>query len=1669
MKSPHLSLAARVVLVYAAAGGLWILLSDRVAAAIFPDPARRTVVQTYQGWLFVLVTGLILFVYLASRDKAREATGKNYSNLFVYSVEGIFQSTPEGRYLSVNPAMAEIYGYDSPEEMISLVTDIGTQIHVDQETRKKFIEALLDEGAVEKFEAQNLRKDGSIIWTSTNARIVRDQDGSPLHFEGFVTDITERKRSEVAQGALFQIAYAAISAPTLEDLYRSIHQALAVAMPAKNFYIAQYDADKNLLSFPYFVDEHDQPSPPAPPGRGLTEYVLRTRAPLLASPQVFEELERSGEVDLVGAPSLDWLGVPLIVGLKTIGVMVVQTYEPGTRYGQRELEIMRFVSSQVATAIQRKRAEETLTSSEERYRTLIEQASDGIFITDTDGNYKEVNSSGCGMLGYNREEILRLNLRDLIVPAEAQAHPLQTQGIKEGKTVITQRALRRKDGSLFAAEISSKLLPNGRILGIVRDITERIQAEEVRLEEQKRFRALIENSMDAIALYTADANILYQSPAVKKILGYKPEEVYGMNASYFIHPDDVDRLGEAYQKVLDSPSETVRVEARTRHKDGSYRWLEVIVSNKLNEPGIQALVANYRDITERKEAEKVLQESEEQYRRLVEHSPYTVAIHSEGTLVYLNEAGARLMRAKSAEELYGLPVIEFVHPRSRPGVLQRLEELKQGKEAPPMEEKFLRRDGTAVDVEVTAYPFTYQGKPAVQVVIRDLTAQKEAEKAVRASEERFSKAFHASPIPTCITTLNQGRYLDVNDAYLKLSKREREEILGHTADELRIYKDAEGREAFIGKLINKQITPGQEAKFIAATGEAFDVAAFYELIEIGGETCIISMFHDMTEQKRAQEVIRASEERLRAIVDNTLNIYYTHTPDHMLTYVSAQIRNILGYEPEEALIKWQEFLTDHPVNQRGLMLTQKAIETGQPQESYVLELKAKDGKHKWVEVRETPVVRDGKTVAIVGALTDISERREAEASLERHLAELTVLHTIAIAGSQGKTEDEVIERTTQIVHGVLYPDNCGVLLLNTDGKTLRPHPSYRGAPAQTVAEAFPLSQGITGRVATSGQAARIHDVKKDPDYIETTVGVCSELCVPIRVTEKIIGVFNAESRKPGAFDEEDERLMNTIAGTLGTAIERIRLFQVEQKQRRIAEHLREAAAALTSTLKLPDLYETILASLRSIVQFDSASIGLEKDGEMEIVAGQGFPEGVQVVGKRFPSPKASEFTKNPDPHVVQDAQLEPDFEKWDKTNYIRGWMEIPMIVEDSVIGFLNVDSRQPSTYTQEDAAVAQTFANQAAIAIKNALLYKSEQRRHQEAEKLRQAAMVVASSLNLKEVLDLLLKALKDVVPYDSASVLLPEGEQVRLVAAHGLPDQDQAIGQLFPASNQLLQHVLKTRQSLILEDAQKDERFERWAAAEHVHGWMGVPMIARDEVVGFITLDSLSPATYSPSTAVLAQSFAHQAAIAVENAQLFENLQKSNLELSLAYDITLEGWGNALELRDKETQGHTRRVSELTVKLARRMGCSPEEVIQIRRGVLVHDIGKMAVSDRILHKKGPLTKREWEEMRKHPQYALDLLYPITYLRPALDIPYCHHERWNGTGYPRGLKGEQIPLAARIFAVVDVWDALLYDRPYRKAWAKQKAEKYIREEAGRYFDPHVVDIFLKMIHSKDKR
>lgn len=353
---------------------------------------------------------------------------------------------------------------------------------------------------------------------------------------------------------------------------------------------------------------------------------------------------------------------------------------------------------------------------------------------------------------------------------------------------------------------------------------------------------------------------------------------------------------------------------------------------------------------------------------------------------------------------------------------------------------------------------------------------------------------------------------------------------------------------------------------------------------------------------------------------------------------------------------------------------------------------------------------------------------------------------------------------------------------------------------------------------------------------------------------------------------------------------------------------------------------------------------------------------------------------------------------------------------------------------------------------------------------LRAIDMAITASLDIRVTFSIFLEQVINNLHVDAADVLVFNSHsfnKLSFVAGRGfrtnaLRYTNLSIGEGFAG------RVAQERKTICIPDLEKEAqdllKISPQISSEDFVAYYGAPLIAKGQVKGVLEIFNRTPLEPDQGWLDFLEALATQAAIAADNAMLFDDLQKSNLDLLQAYDSTLEGWSNALDLRDRETEGHSQRVTEMTLRMARQMGMRDSELAHVRRGALLHDIGKMGIPDGILLKPGPLDDEEWEIMRKHPVYAYEFLYPISYLRPALDIPYSHHEKWDGTGYPRGLKGVHIPLAARIFAIVDVWDALRSDRPYRPAWPEEKVREHIREQTGKQFDPKVVEVFMELLN-----
>ncbi|HTT69067.1 MAG TPA: PAS domain S-box protein [Gemmatimonadales bacterium] len=340
-------------------------------------------------------------------EKALRESEARFRLMLEAALEGI-GLLEDGRVVDCNEDLAAMLGYTRDEVIGRSVFDF-----VAPEDTANVAERMRS-GPMGPSEQRARRKDGSTFHVEVQGR--------PLPYQGrqlrvvAIRDITERRRAELVQHAIFRISEAAHTVVSLQDLFAALHRIVGELMPARNFYIALYDAETDTLSFPYFQDQYDDTPAPKPPGRGLTEYVLRTGRPLLATPEVSRELERRGEVELIGAPSLDWLGVPLVAAGKTTGILVVQTYEEGVRYSTGDLDLLQFVSAEIAMAVERKRAEQASRESEEQFRQLVEHMHDALIRDDVAGNITFANDQFLALFGFERSQLRHLTLGDYVAP-----------------------------------------------------------------------------------------------------------------------------------------------------------------------------------------------------------------------------------------------------------------------------------------------------------------------------------------------------------------------------------------------------------------------------------------------------------------------------------------------------------------------------------------------------------------------------------------------------------------------------------------------------------------------------------------------------------------------------------------------------------------------------------------------------------------------------------------------------------------------------------------------------------------------------------------------------------------------------------------------------------------------------------------------------------------------------------------------------------------------------------------------------------------------------------------------------------------------------------------------------------------------------------------------------
>jgi response regulator RpfG family c-di-GMP phosphodiesterase len=610
------------------------------------------------------------------------------------------------------------------------------------------------------------------------------------------------------------------------------------------------------------------------------------------------------------------------------------------------------------------------------------------------------------------------------------------------------------------------------------------------------------------------------------------------------------------------------------------------------------------------------------------------------------------------------------------------------------------------------------------------------------------------------------------------------------------------------------------------------------------------------------------------------------------------------------------------------------------------------------------------------------------------------------------------------------------------------------------------------------------------DALKEVRGQCPE--VPMIF---VSGYINEEEAidvvRMGATDYVLKQRLTRLAPAVWRAIreaeDRRRRRQAEHKHRRSEEqaqrHLRslnQLIAGVGKLAKIRDPDAMIQEICQLVVEDFEARLAwlgrAEPDGRVRPLWWAGetadYLNDIEVRWDETPRGQGptGQAIRSGQPVVFRDLAAEATFAPWRDAALARGYRTsaaIPLRSDHHTFGALMVYSEQADFFRPERVELLQAYARIAAAALENARLNKEAEQRLRQLDALRIIDLAVISSLDLRVTLNVFLDQLTGQLGVDAALVLLlnPQTRSLEYGAdrgfkAEGLKKVKLALNQGFAGRVVREQRLLHIPH---LAETGKDFALAKILAREEFRAAYVVPLLSKGQVNGVLEIFNRTAFPEDAEWLEFLVDLAGQAAIGIDNDSLFNGLQRSHAEMVRAYEATLEGWAKALELRDGDTKGHSERVVDLTLSTARALGVPEEELVHFRRGALLHDIGKICVPDHILLKPGPLSQEEWVIMRRHPVYAREWLSPISYLEPALDIPYCHHERWDGSGYPQGLKGEDIPLAARIFAVVDVWEALTSDRPYRAAWPRERAIAHLREQTGKHFDPRVAEAFLEKV------
>ena len=1189
-------------------------------------------------------------------------------------------------------------------------------------------------------------------------------------------------------------------------------------------------------------------------------------------------------------------------------------------------------------------------------------------------------------------------------------------------------------------------------------LLEHRRAEETIRINEKRFRALIENGRDNISLLAMDGTLLWESPATVRSLGYVQDEFVGHNMFDLMHPDDLQWASELYAKLLQEPGSRQDGVFRLRHKDGSWRWHEATGTNMLSESGVSAIVVNYRDITERKQAEMERQALLEIMQGLAKaddlHEFLKLIHRSIGAVIYAENFFVVFYNKNTGlfEEIYSVDKYDEPAP---PSALEKSITSYVFRSGEPLLLTQARFDELAGQGEVELVGTdseSWLGVPLktpngiIGVIVvqdydnpnryterdRDFLAsigsqvalaieRKQAEDRLRLSDQILQRVN-----AIVLVADSQGSIVYVSAAARAILGYESDELLGDnwwkvTRPDL---ATAEREKEIVARIARGEVPNSGEAYERAVQDRSGNVRWISWVDAVGMGNTLIGVGHDITERKQAEKALRQSENRYSLASKATNDVIWEWEQETNQLFWNENALAVFGYSSEEIGI-YETWWEDHiHADDRERVLSKLNAFTAGDQAIWTDEYRflLRDGSYAFIMDRAY-VERDasGKALRVIGAMSDITERKQAEDQLNYHARLLRHINDAVIA-----TDDQFRITAWNRAAEKMYGWSSNEVMGHSVSEIL----SFELTDEERAAAREILKESTTSR------SERMYQ-RRDRRIIYVEANTIALLDQHGRMTGYVSVHRDITERKMAekALHQSEEQYRSLFEDSpISLWVE-----DFSAVKQRLDELKAEGVLDFPAYFREHPHFVTELARQVRIINVNNASMKLYHARQKSELLGSLADVFNIVLPEQFES------------ELIQIAQGRLNFEREQVDQTLTGEK-------------IHVNMRWSVAPGYEDS-LAQVIVS-AVDVTERKQAEEQIQLQLQRVRALRTIDIAISSSFDLQLTLNLLLDQVIAQLKTDAAVILLfqPSTRTLEHAASRGFRSAAVREVRLRIGEGHAGKAVLQRRMIHIPNLSETDSEFPALSlTTENFSEYYCVPLIVKGEVKGVLEVFHRSALNNDPEWVNFLETLAGQAAIAIDNASLFEDVQLSNRELFQAYDATIEGWSHALDLRDKETEGHTLRVTEMTLELARKFGFTDEQLRYIRWGALLHDIGKMGVPDHILLKPDKLTDEEWSSMKKHPVFALEMLSPIAYLKSALDIPYCHHEKWDGTGYPRGLKGEVIPLAARVFAIVDVWDALRSDRPYRKGWSVEKTIEHIKSISGTHFDPKVVKYFLEMI------